>query len=188
MTAREAIHRLHERGWSNSQIAAAMGRGRGQIVNISSGRAKGESLRGALEALSRRKAPPPGVKPPPAGGAAKAPPKSSPGGRGTVADRLTVGKGKDKRRISKSLPVHNSARDIRRELLFYSKRRVRLSLVMDVNGISVTQTLFQRGINGRSLKKYIGDMDDLIDWLIERNYLRPDDEVSVTGWLIEEVR
>lgn len=189
MTAREAIHRLNERGWSNSQIAAAMGRGRGQIINISSGRAPGKVLQGPLEALTKRKAPPPGKLPPAARGEAKPPPKRpTTGGRGIVADRTTVGKGKTRRNISESLPGHDSAKDIRRELLAYSNRRVNLTLVAKVNGRRVLLRPFPKGIKGRSLRQFIGDLDDLIEWLIEHHYLDPVSSVEPTGWLIEEAR
>ncbi|MGH9207070.1 MAG: hypothetical protein ACRD1G_11005, partial [Acidimicrobiales bacterium] len=139
MTAREAIYRLHERGWSNSQIAAAMGRGRGQIINIGSGRASGAKLAPALEALSKRppsRRPAPGVLPQPvARGAAKPPPKTrTTAGRGLVAERTTVGRGSTQRRISQSLPGHASESDMRRELLAYSNRRVSVTLVVTVNG------------------------------------------------------
>ena len=189
MTAREAIHRLNERGWSNSQIAAAMGRGRGQIINISSGRAPGTVLQGPLEALTRRTAPPTGKLPPIARGAAKPPPKRpTTAGRGTVADRATVGKGKARRKISEGLPGHNSAKDIRRELLAYSGRQINLTMVATVNGKRVLMRPFPKGIKGRSLRNYIGNLGDLVEWLIEHHYLDAGDEVEVTGWLIEEVR
>lgn len=195
MTAREAIHRLNERGWSNSQIAAAMGRGRGQIINISSGRAPGTVLQGPLEALTRRTAPPTGKLPPVARGAAKPPPKRTPGGRGleTVAERSTVGKGKEKHRVSEALPEVTGTTSLRRELLYYKGRRVRVTVQIEVTcpdeePVISTVTLWGHGIKAETAREILQDDVDTKGAVVQQRYIRPECDMVILHWLIEEVR
>lgn len=55
MTPRERIERLRARGYSEAQIAEAVGRSRGFIANVRHGRTPGRSLEAPLAALERQR-------------------------------------------------------------------------------------------------------------------------------------
>ena len=163
MTSKEAIFRLHERGWSTNQIAAALGRNRGQIVQIEKGRKPGRLLEPFLGALTKRKAPAPRTRPKPARGSAR--PKPAPASTGVRAPgkRVQVGRGETARRVS----TGKGLAGIRSELLYHQGRRVRLTLQIKVNGRRVNLSPWKSGIQAQTLHDLMADPDTALGWLAE---------------------
>lgn len=124
MTARAAVARLQAKGWSITQIAQALHRNHGQIVQIQRGTKPGQTLAPALQTLAKRKhVPSAGEQVRPLTGKHAPPPRRSAGvelPKGT--ERARAGSGKTARRVYKLQPERASVTDAQTLRLLESLR------------------------------------------------------------------